>query len=117
MLPQCPTWRRKAAVTFLYYNPSLLHALVAAPAKEFHKPQVAQNLQLLADFVAHVPVVGKQPLQLPGERVNVLKEKLFPVYCPHDVEHIQRPPACVYYELFKKLTTQAYGAMLRTGMD
>ena len=45
---------------------SLLHAAVAPPAQEFHKAQVPQHLQLLADLVAHVPVFGMQLLQLRG---------------------------------------------------
>ena len=74
---------------------SALHTPVPPPAEEFHKPQVAHHLQLLPDFVAQVPVVRMQLLQLRGKRVNVRKDKLYFVEPPHDVENIKRPAARV----------------------
>jgi len=72
---------------------SALHTPVPPPAEEFHKPQVAQHLQLLPDFVAHVPVVRMQLLQLRGKRVYVLKRELGLAEPPHDAENIKRPAA------------------------
>jgi hypothetical protein len=56
---------------------------------------VTQHLQLLADSVEHLAIVGMQRLKLRGKRVNVLKDKLFLVEGSHDVGHVERPPACV----------------------
>ena len=71
-------------------------------AEEFHKAQVTQHLQLLADFVEYVAILGMQLLKLRGKRVNVLKDKLFLVEGSHDVEHVERPPARVSFESFER---------------
>jgi hypothetical protein len=57
---------------------------------------------LLADFVAHVPVVRVQFFKLRGEGVNVLERELGLVERPHDVENIKRPAARVNFVFFKR---------------
>src|ERR1019366_2373189 len=68
---------RQPIAPWLRPRRSPLHAAVTPAAEEFHKAHVAQDLQLLPDFVKHVPVVGMQFFGVRGEGVNFLNDKLF----------------------------------------
>jgi hypothetical protein len=74
---------------------SALHAPIPPAPQKFHQAQVPQRLQLLADFVAHVPVRGMQFSQVPGEGVDVLKSELVLVERADDVENVEGPAARV----------------------
>jgi hypothetical protein len=60
---------------------------------KFNESQVAQSLELLADFVVDMEVAGMQARQLGTAGINVRKREIFPAERPDDVKHIQRPAA------------------------
>ena len=70
---------------------------------------IAENLKLLADFVADVAVVGMQLFQLAVKGVNVFVLELRLAEATHDVQHVQRP-AGFWFRKF----LEAFGSHLKT---
>lgn len=58
-------------ISNFYFRFSSSRQPILAPAQEFQQPQIAQNLELLADFVTHVAVLGMELREGGGVGVDV----------------------------------------------
>jgi hypothetical protein len=83
---------------------------------------VAQDLELLADFVADMTVVGMQFLQFAFVGVNVrirkgragLSEHAALIRNPpHNIQHVQRPAALGHGQVFELLDATSSGGVMR----
>ena len=66
---------------------------VAAGAEEVEEVVVAEDLELLADFVADVAIGGVQIAELFGKRIYLWQREFFLSQRAQDIQDIKRPPA------------------------
>lgn len=71
---------------------------VRAAAKEFEEAEIAENLELLADFVADVGILGVKLEKVLFERVDFGQIEFRFVQGADNVQHIQRPAASFEFQ-------------------
>ena len=81
---------------------ALLNEAVGAGTEEFEKAEVAEDLELLADFVADVGVVGMEFCQSGGVSVNVGKSEFEFAQRLDYLEHVESPAAFFYLQFFQR---------------
>jgi len=79
----------------------------ATPANVQEQARIAQHLQLLADFVPHMPVIGMEFLQFAGQAVNVLVFELHPAKPPHDIQYVQSPATLRGFDFANAIDTKS----------
>ncbi len=67
---------RAAAGMRASYRSAKLPQAIVSPAEELDEPDVAEHLELLADFVSNVAILGVKPSEAFLERVSVAQIKL-----------------------------------------
>ena len=77
-------------------HPAILSQSVRAIAEEFEKAEVAEDLELLADFVADVRVVGMKFSQSVGVGVDISESEFEFAQGLHYLKHIKGPAAFFY---------------------
>ncbi len=73
-----------------------LAEFIGAGGEEIEEAEVAEDLELLADFVADVGVVGMEFGQNVGVSVDVGESEFEFAYRVDHLEHVERPAALFY---------------------
>ena len=70
--------------------------MVGTAAEKFQEAEVAEDLELLADFVADVAVMGMEFREGAGVGVDVGKGEFHFAQGLHDLKHVEGPAAFFY---------------------
>jgi len=73
---------------------------IAAIAKKFEEAEVAEDLELLPDFVADVGVVGMQFGQSAGVSVDIGESEFEFTQGLHYLKHVEGPTSFLYSQFF-----------------
>jgi hypothetical protein len=74
---------------------------IGAAAEEFEEAEVAEDLELLADFVGDVRIVGMESGEFGSVGVDVGEREFWFVEGADDVEDVEGPAAFFDFEFFE----------------